>query len=190
MGHASSSRRRVCSSALLSGSPSTSLDRTWGLDGQVVVQQWPAHTTAPNVRSADRRLDLLFHGATPLGGAHVLRRHTCVAPDTPALLHTPEPPCGSLGDAGRTGCSETSSVSVPRELCQPCEAPLRRHGPSVGGPCWPCRCNKPSRALPSGQLGRRPTTRGDSRPQSWNACLTLLTQQGRAACRYAAHRIP
>ena len=36
-------------------------------DGQVVPQQWLAHTTAPTVRSDDRRrLDLVVYGATPL----------------------------------------------------------------------------------------------------------------------------
>ena len=88
----------------------------------------------------------------------------------------------------RTSWSETSSVSEPSELRRPCEAPLRRHGPGVGGPCWPCRCNTPSRARPSGQLGPRLSTRANSRPQSWNACSTLLTQQSRAACRYAGCR--
>ena len=53
------------------------LERAWvrvareavGADGQVVPQQWLAHTTAPNVDPADRRrLDLVIYGATPLGG--------------------------------------------------------------------------------------------------------------------------
>ena len=40
------------------------------LDGQVVPQQWLAHTTAPQVNTIDkRRLDLVIYGATPLGGA-------------------------------------------------------------------------------------------------------------------------
>ena len=88
----------------------------------------------------------------------------------------------------RTSCAQTSPVSEPNELRQPCEAPLRRHGPSVGGPCWQCRCSRPSRALPSGQLDRRRSTRANRRPRSWIACSTLLTQQGRAACRSAARR--
>ena len=38
-----------------------------GADGQVVPQQWLAHTTAPNVDPADRRrLDLVIYGAKPL----------------------------------------------------------------------------------------------------------------------------
>ena len=54
------------------------LERAWvrvareplGADGQVVPQQWLAHTTAPNVDPADRRrLDLVIYGATPLRGA-------------------------------------------------------------------------------------------------------------------------
>ena len=36
------------------------------------------------------------------------------------------------GMPARTSWSETSSVSVPSELRQPCEAPLRRHGPGAG----------------------------------------------------------
>ena len=194
-----------------------------GPDGQVVPQQWLAHTTAPNVRSDDRRrLDLVVYGATPLGGAlccdatlvSLLTRtglpQPCAAAHDGAALRVAErrknaayPELNSgpqqlvvLGsEVGgrwngpvRTSWSETSSVSEPSELRQPCEAPLRRHGPGVGGPCWPCRCNTLSRARPSGQLGPRLSTRANSRPQSWNACSTLLTQQGRAACRYAACR--
>ena len=64
-------------------------------------------------------------------------------------------------------CSATWSVSEPNELRQPCEAPLRRHGP---GPCWQCRCSRPSRALPSGQLGRHCSTRANRQPQHWIAC--------------------
>ena len=41
-----------------------------GADGQVIPQQWLAHTTAPDVGAEDRRrLDLLVYGATPHGGA-------------------------------------------------------------------------------------------------------------------------
>ena len=93
--------------------------------------------------------------------------------------------CSGVRSAhGGMPVSETSSVSAPNELRQQCEAPLRRHGPGVGGPCWPCRCNKPSRAQPLGQLGRPLSTRADSRP-----CSTLLMQQGRTTCRYAACRV-
>ena len=58
-----------------------------GPEGQVVPQQWLAHTTAPNVRSDDRRrLDLVVYGVTPLGGAlYMLRCRTCVA----AVTHRP-----------------------------------------------------------------------------------------------------
>ena len=54
------------------------LERAWvrvareavGPEGQVVPQQWLAHTTAPHVDPANRRrLDLVIYGATPLGGA-------------------------------------------------------------------------------------------------------------------------
>jgi hypothetical protein len=41
-----------------------------GPEGQVVPQQWLAHTTAAGVASDDRRrLDMVVYGATPLGGA-------------------------------------------------------------------------------------------------------------------------
>ena len=41
-----------------------------GPDGQVVPQQWLAHTTAPGIRPDDRRrLDLVVYGAAPRGGA-------------------------------------------------------------------------------------------------------------------------
>jgi len=39
-----------------------------GCEGQVIPQQWLAHTTAPNVRPDDRRrLDLVVYGASSLG---------------------------------------------------------------------------------------------------------------------------
>ena len=41
-----------------------------GPEGQVVPQQWLAHTTAPGVPPGNRRrLKLVIYGATPLGGA-------------------------------------------------------------------------------------------------------------------------
>ena len=41
-----------------------------GPEGQVVPQQWLAHTTAPGVQPQDRRrLDLVVYGATTRGGA-------------------------------------------------------------------------------------------------------------------------
>ena len=41
-----------------------------GADGQVVPQQWLAHTTAPGVPAGDRRrLDVVVYGAAPRGGA-------------------------------------------------------------------------------------------------------------------------
>ena len=41
-----------------------------GPEGQVVPQQWLAHTTAAGVASDDRRrLAMVVYGATPLGGA-------------------------------------------------------------------------------------------------------------------------
>ena len=71
-------------------------------DGQVVPQQWLAHTTAPNVRSDDRRrLDLVLYGTTLLGGAlcvatlHPCRRWHAQVSHSLVLLHTTEQPCGS-----------------------------------------------------------------------------------------------
>ena len=41
-----------------------------GAEGQVVPQQWLAHTTATGVNPQDRRgLDLVVYGASPMGGA-------------------------------------------------------------------------------------------------------------------------
>ena len=105
-----------------------------------------------------------IYGATPLGGARCCDP-TLVSP----LSRTGLPqPCVAAHDAALQVAERRKpkaayggpqqlvvyiywggSVSEPSELRQPCVAPLRRHGPGVGGPCWQCRC-RPSRALPSG----------------------------------------
>ena len=54
------------------------MERAWvrvareamGSEGQVVPQQWLAHTTAPHAGTQDRRrLDLVVYGALSSGGA-------------------------------------------------------------------------------------------------------------------------
>ena len=80
-----------------------------GPDGQV-VQQWLAHTTAPNVRSDDRRrLDLVVYGATPLGKA-LCCDATLVSPLTRTGLAQP---CSS------TRWSRLAGRRAPKESCVP-----------------------------------------------------------------------
>ena len=141
----------------------------WSPDSGWRTQQ---HLTRSDDR---RRLDLVVYGATCLGGAlHVLRRHTRSAAHGAGLRVAerrkraayPEVNGGpqqlvvlgsEVGGPWNANAQlvRDLAVPVPSKLRQPCEAPLRRHGPVVGGPCWPCRSNKPSRAQPSRPRGRR-----------------------------------
>ncbi|CAE7641677.1 unnamed protein product [Symbiodinium sp. KB8] len=56
-----------------------------GSEGQVLPQQWLAHTTAPHVGTQDRRrLDLVVYGALSSGGAQCCDA-TLVSPLSPAV---------------------------------------------------------------------------------------------------------
>ena len=58
-----------------------------GAEGQVVPQQWLVHTTAPGVRTEDRRrLDVVIYGATPNGSA-LCCDATLVSPLTTTAMH-------------------------------------------------------------------------------------------------------
>ena len=84
-----------------------------GPDGQVVPQQWLAHTTAPNVRSDDRRrLDLVVYGATPLGGA-LCCDATLVSPLTRTGL--PQP-CAAAHDGAALRVAERRKRAAYPEL--------------------------------------------------------------------------
>ena len=67
-----------------------------GPDGQVVPQQWLAHTTVPGIRPDDRRrLDLVVYSATPRGGA--------LCCDATLVSHRTAPARGRVGAPhGRT----------------------------------------------------------------------------------------
>ena len=84
-----------------------------GADGQVVPQQWLAHTTAPNVDPADkRRLDLVIYGATPLGGALC-----CVATLVSSLTRTGQPqPCAAATDGAAFRMAERRKRAAYPEL--------------------------------------------------------------------------
>ena len=84
-----------------------------GPHGQVVPQQWLAHTTAPNVRSDDRRrLDLVVYGATPLGGA-LCCDATLVSPLTRTGL--PQP-CAAAHDGAALRVAERRKRAAYPEL--------------------------------------------------------------------------
>ena len=82
-----------------------------GPEGQVVPQQWLAHTTAPGVQPPDRRrLDLVVYGATTRGGA-LCCDATLVSPlkdGSPSALRRPS-------RWGRpAGCRASQAGSLPR----------------------------------------------------------------------------
>ena len=121
-----------------------------------------------------RRLDLVVYRLTPLGGA-LCCDATPVSPLTRTGLLQPcagrrAPKAEQRPSTTRVLGSEGSRrwsagahqvlrdlVRVRAQLRQPCEAPLRRHGPSIGGPCWPCPCT--STALGSAWPARRHASR-------------------------------
>ena len=116
-----------------------------------------------------------------------------------ALPHTTERPYGSpkasrgTGERGRRTVERKANQllrDLVRVRAKPTPPAVRSTASSAWARSWwaMLRCSRPSRALPSGQLGRRRrSTRANRRPQNWMAaCSTLLAQQGRAACRYAA----
>ena len=80
-----------------------------GPEGQVVPQQWLAHTTAPGVHPQDRRrLDLVVYGATTRGGALC-----CDAARVSPLTRTGHPqPCAVQVDGARpAGCRASQAGS-------------------------------------------------------------------------------
>ena len=114
----------ACPRTGLSARRAKILERAWvrvarkavGADGQVVPQQWLAHTTAPNVDPADRRkLDLVIYGATPLGGA-LCCDATLVSPLTRTGQHRAQ----RRQTAQRSGWQ--SDASAPRTRSSACEA--------------------------------------------------------------------
>ena len=102
------------------------LERAWvrvareavGPDGQVVPQEWLAHTTALQVDPIDRRrLDLVIYGATPLGGA-LCCNATLVSPfirsGQPGAAGAMAPHCRLRSDAN--GRRTRDSARVARSI--------------------------------------------------------------------------
>ena len=90
-----------------------------GADGQVVPQQWLAHTNAPGVPAGDRRwLDVVVYGAAPRGGA-LCCDATLVSPLTRAAWR------------GRNRWGRPASGRTPQAGCLPGARP--RGPPAVGG---------------------------------------------------------
>ena len=114
------------------------LERAWvrvareavGADGQVIPQQWLAHTTAPNVDPTDRRrLDLVIYGATPLGGA-LCCDATLVSP----LTRTGQPqPCAAATDGAALRMAERRKRAAYPELSMGGAQRLVVLGTEVGG---------------------------------------------------------
>ena len=122
------------------------MERAWvrvareavGADGQVVPQQWLAHTTAPHMDPSDRRrLDLVIYGATPLGEV-LCCDATLVSPLTRTGL--PQPGAAATDGDGRrrpAGSGAPQARRVPgtergRALVEPTvgvgPAGRRQHG--------------------------------------------------------------
>ena len=129
--------------------------RAWvrvGPEGQVVSQQWLAHTTAPGVQPQDRRRpDLVVYGATTRGGA-LCCDVTLVSPPT----RTGHPqPCRLQSVAGTQSMEPWGPALRPRPgpLAGPARASRRqgrrrvRMGDDGGAPDqW--RCSSRLQALP------------------------------------------
>ena len=93
-----------------------------GPEGQVVPQQWLAHTTAPGVQPQDRRrLDLVVYGATTRGGA-LCCDVTLVS--LPTRTGHPQP-CAIQVDGRPAGCRASQAGSLPLSS----RAEARKH-------CW------------------------------------------------------
>ena len=97
-----------------------------GADGQVYLQQWLAHTTAPNVGAEDRRrLDLVVYGATP---------HGCDATLVSPLTRTGHPqPCTVTIDAAALRVAERRKHAAYPELARAGPQKLVVLGSEVGG---------------------------------------------------------
>ena len=99
-------------------------------DGQVVPQQWLAHTTAPNVDPADRRrLDLVIYGATPLG-----RAFCCDATLVSPLIRTGQPkPCAAAKNGAALRMAERRKRAAYPEFSMGGAQRLVVLGTEVGG---------------------------------------------------------
>ena len=101
-----------------------------GADGQVIPQQWLAHTTAPNVGAENRRrLDLVVYGATPHGGALC-----CDATLVSSLTWVGHPqPCTVTIDGAALRVAERRKHAAYPELARAGPQKLVVLGSEVGG---------------------------------------------------------
>ena len=101
-----------------------------GPEGQVIPQQWFAHTTAPNVEPTDgRRLDVIVYGATPTGPAPCCDA-TLVSPPT----RTGQPqPCSAESDGAALRVAERRKRATYPEFAQGGPQRLVVLGTEVGG---------------------------------------------------------
>ena len=101
-----------------------------GAEGQVVPQQWLAHTTATGVPTEDRRrLDLVVYGATANGGA-LCCDATLVSP----LTRTGHPhPCTVEVDGAALKVAERRKHSTYPELARGGPQKLLVLGSEIGG---------------------------------------------------------
>ena len=101
-----------------------------GPEGQVVPQQWLAHTTAPGVGAEDRRrLDLVVYGATRHGGALC-----CDATLVSLLTRTGHPqPCAAVVDGAALKIAERRKRATYPELERGGPQKLVVLGSEVGG---------------------------------------------------------
>ena len=139
-----------------------------GAEGQVVLQQWLAHTTATGVPTEDRRrLDLVVYGATANGGA-LCCDATLVSP----LTRTGHPhPCTVEVDGAALKVAERRKHSTYPELAR-------------GGP--------QKMLVPAGTQQRRPRPPPSSPPTAHSASRRVLwvgaTLVGSLVCRGPARR--
>ena len=101
-----------------------------GPEGQVVPQQWLAHTTAPGVQPQDRRrLDLVVYGATTRGGALC-----CDATLVSLLTRTGHPqPCAVQVDGAALQVAERRKQAAYPELTRGGPQTLLVLGSEIGG---------------------------------------------------------
>ena len=149
-----------------------------GPEGQVVPQQWLAHTTAPGVRPDDRRrLDMVVYGATTNGGA-LCCDATLVSPLTRAGDH-PQPR-GDTDDGAALQVAERRKQTAYPELT--CGGPQRLVvlGAEVGGR-WNAQALRFLRDLVHLRAQRAPpavrAAAASGWPRRWQGIISIAVQQ-------------
>ena len=166
-----------------------------GAEGQVVPQQWLAHTTAPGVRPDDRRrLDMVVYGATANTRSALLRRHACVAADP---RRSPTAARGYRRRRGATGRGAPQADGLPRTHMRRRDlvhlraqrAPPAVRAAAAGG--WSRRWQgiisiAVQQAVAGTALGRARPAQPQAGPEpgpAWKGPWTSPGALGRAGCR-------